>query len=114
MDLDVSDHNGLRLVSVPEGRVDAAVALEFKNALRQSANDGPHRVVLDLSNVDFLDSSGLGAVIGVMKSIAPDQRLELTGLHGAVEKVFKLTRMDSVFLIHANRHAALKDTRHAS
>jgi anti-sigma B factor antagonist len=50
--------------------------------------------------VHFLDSSGLGAVVGVMKLLAPERRLELAGLTPTVAKVFRLTRMDSVFTIH--------------
>ena len=59
------------------------------------------RVVLDMSRVAFLDSSGLGAVVAVMKLLAPDRKLELSGLTPTVEKVFRLTRMDSIFTIHA-------------
>ena len=58
------------------------------------------RVILDLSPVHFLDSSGLGAVVAVMKLLAPDRKLELSGLTATVEKVFRLTRMASIFPIH--------------
>lgn len=57
------------------------------------------RAILDLSGVAFLDSSGLGAVVAVMKMMAPDRPLELSGLTPTVDKVFRLTRMDSVFTI---------------
>ncbi len=46
------------------------------------------------------NSSGLGAVVAVRKFLGPDRVLELAGLTPAVEKVFRLTRMDSVFVIH--------------
>lgn len=58
------------------------------------------RVVLDMSRVGFLDSSGLGALVAVMKFLAPARRLELACLQPNVEKVLKLTRMDTVFHIH--------------
>jgi anti-sigma B factor antagonist len=51
--------------------------------------------------VAFLDSSGLGAVVAVKKLMGPDRRLDLACLTPAVDKVFRLTRMDSVFTIHA-------------
>ena len=85
-------------------RIDAAGAIGFKDAMRDAtdpANPSPaRRVVLDLSQVAFLDSSGLGAVVAVMKMLAPDRRLELAAPTPAVAKVFRLTRMDSVFAIH--------------
>lgn len=87
------------VVTVEEPRIDAAVAIQFKEAMREAAAAGPARVVLDLSRVTFLDSSGLGAVVAVMKHLAP-ARLELAGLTPAVARVFRLTRMDSVFTIH--------------
>ncbi len=59
------------------------------------------RVILDMSQVHFLDSSGLGAVVAVMKLLQPERKLELSGLTSTVEKVFRLTRMDSIFTIHS-------------
>lgn len=97
----VPNVSGDRLViEVAEPRIDAAVAIEFKERMRDLIKDAPERVVLELSKVGFLDSSGLGAVVAVMKLLAPERRLELAGLTPTVEKVFRLTRMDSVFVIH--------------
>ncbi len=81
-------------------RIDAAVAIQFKDRMRELTATPAERVVLDLGRVEFLDSSGLGAVVAVMKMLAPDRRLELAGLTPTVAKVFHLTRMDRVFTIH--------------
>ena len=97
----VADHRGdLLIVTAMENRIDAAVAIQFKDAMRTITDDGPPRVVLDLSRVSFLDSSGIGAVVAAMKQVGPGRRLELAGLTPTVEKVFHLTRMDTVFTIH--------------
>ncbi len=93
------DGNAL-VVHVLESRIDAAVAIQFKDAMRARVAQAPERVVLDLSQVDFIDSSGLGAVVAMMKLLAPARRLELAGLTPTVEKVFRLTHMDRVFTIH--------------
>jgi len=68
--------------------------------MREVLSDPATQVVLDLSRVDFLDSSGLGAVVAMMKMAGPGRRVELAGLTPTVEKVFRLTRMDRVFTIH--------------
>ena len=94
------------IVRVHEPRIDAASAIQFKDTLRAAAEGGPSRVVLDLSEVGFVDSSGLGAVVAAMKLLAPDQTLELAGLTDTVAKVFRLTRMDTVFRIHDRAEAA--------
>ncbi|MBK1634273.1 STAS domain-containing protein [Rhodovulum adriaticum] len=93
-------------VTVGEARIDSAVAIRFKERMREVAIGGPSRVVLDLGQVTFLDSSGLGAVVAVMKLLAPGQRLELCCLTPTVAKVFRLTRMDRVFTIHDDAGAA--------
>nr|WP_253913448.1 STAS domain-containing protein [Pseudoruegeria sp. HB172150] len=90
------------VIRVCEPRIDAAVAVEFKDMFREMAVEVPPRVLLDLSQVDFVDSSGLGAIVAAMKHLAPDRLLELAGLTPIVEKVFSLTKMDSVFPIHAD------------
>lgn len=106
----ISENLGdMLVVHVDENRIDAAGAIQFKERMREATIDAPGRVVLDLSQVAFLDSSGLGAVVAVMKLLMPARKLELAGLTASVEKVFRLTRMDSVFVIHAVVPGALRD-----
>lgn len=101
MELSIEDIGDLRVIAVQDDRIDAAVAIQFKDRMRELTESAPPGLLLDLSRVEFLDSSGLGAVVAAFKQAAPDRRLELAGLTPTVEKVFKLTRMDSVFTIHA-------------
>ena len=101
MDLTAEAMNGALIVRVGEARLDAAIAIQFKDRMREILLQPAPSVVLDLAAVEFLDSSGLGALVAVMKSMAPGRKLELTGLSANVEKVFRLTRMDSVFSIRA-------------
>ncbi len=102
MELSFEDIGSLRVIKAQEDRIDAAVAIQFKDRMRELTDTAPARLLLDLSRVGFLDSSGLGAVVAAFKQAGPDRRLELAGLTPTVEKVFKLTRMDSVFTIHAS------------
>lgn len=114
MNLTAEDHDGLTLVTVSEMRIDAAVAIQFKEKLRELTQDGDGRVILDMSSVDFLDSSGLGAVVAAMKQLGPTRKLELAGLTPTVQKVFRLTRMDTVFPIHDSASKAVSDYSNAS
>ncbi len=100
MKLKSSTVNGVITVTVQENRIDAASALQFKERMREMTQGPSARVILDLGQVQFLDSSGLGAVVAVMKLLAPDRKLELSSLTTTVEKVFRLTRMDTIFTIH--------------
>ncbi len=100
MDVSVEEQRDGRIVRVREDRIDAASSIQFKDAVRQAANGAEGRVILDLDQVDFIDSSGLGAVVSTMKMLAPARTLELANLRPNVAKVFALTRMDRVFVIH--------------
>ncbi|HWL55784.1 MAG TPA: STAS domain-containing protein [Paracoccus sp. (in: a-proteobacteria)] len=86
-------------IRVEEKRLDAAVALAFKDKVRGLVAHGGARVTLDLSPVDFMDSSGLGAVIAIFKQMPAGRSLVLSGLTPNVERVFRLTRMDKVMTI---------------
>lgn len=95
------------LVNVEEPRIDAAVAIQFKDRMRELSAKHATRIVVDLSRVDFIDSSGLGAIVAAMKQLGAGRTLELASLTPTVGKVFRLTRMDSVFKIHDNSAVAL-------
>jgi anti-sigma B factor antagonist len=112
MQLSCEDRAEARVIHVGAARVDAAVAIEFKEAVRHAAGGSAERVILDLSEVNFLDSSGLGALVAVMKLIGAE-RLELAGLKPNVERVFRLTRMDSIFTIRPTLASALATPRRA-
>lgn len=107
MDMSVTQHDGVAVVLLKDDRLDAAVAVQFKDAIRRETDglDGP--VVLDMSRVTFMDSSGLGAVVAVMKLLGQRERLHLAGLQPMVDKVLRLTRMDRVFTIHDTVEAAI-------
>ena len=100
MKLESERQGEIIVIRAMDDRIDAAGAIQFKERMRDIIEAPSQRVVLDMSNVGFLDSSGLGAVVAVMKALGPIRRLELSGLTPTVEKVFRLTRMDSVFIIH--------------
>lgn len=100
MDLDHDLRDGVLIITPAETRIDAAVAIQFKDGMRGLTQDADSRVVLDLHRVEFVDSSGLGAIVGAMKQLGGQVSLELAGLTPNVAKVFRLTRMDTVFTIH--------------
>ena len=88
------------IVTLTDNRLDAARTVRFKEAIREISDGGASHIVLDMSAVTFMDSSGLGAVVAVMKLMGPDKPLELVGLTPTVQKVFRLTKMDTIFRIY--------------
>ena len=97
MNISGSTNGDTLVLRVDEPRIDAAVAVRFKDRMRVLMESAHKTIILDLSNVTFMDSSGLGSVVAVRKNLGTGQNLVLAGLHDNVRKVFRLTRMDSVF-----------------
>lgn len=97
MPLAGEERGGALVLRAAGPRLDASIAIAFKDAFRAALTPEAHEVVLDLSAVEFLDSSGLGALVAVLKLAGPERRFALAGLTAPVRKVFALTRMDSVF-----------------
>lgn len=103
------------VIHVEEPRIDAAAALEFKETMRGLIESGDHeRFILNMAAVDSIDSSGLGAIVAVMKLIGADRKLELCELSTKVQTVFRLTRMDAVVTIHSSLDDALHPLKRAS
>jgi anti-sigma B factor antagonist len=95
------------VVSLRDKRLDAAIAVSFREAMLERIEQGQKKIVLDLSNVGFLDSSGLGAVVAVLKHLGQQGCLYLCGVTPAVMAVLRLTRMDRVFKMFPTLEAAL-------
>jgi anti-sigma B factor antagonist len=87
------------ILEVLESHFGADKALAFKNALGRHLEGGPVSLVLDLAKVDFIDSSGLGALLSVLKRMPKGSELVICGTKEPVSSMFKLTRMDRVFTI---------------
>ncbi|MCV6595158.1 MAG: STAS domain-containing protein [Silicimonas sp.] len=108
MHMTASEAEGALVVTVMDRRIDAAVAVRFKDKMQEMTGQSQERVILDLGQVEFLDSSGLGAVVGAMKHLGRSRRLDLANMTPTVEKVFRITRMDRVFRIFPSIEDALE------
>lgn len=108
MDIDSDVTGGVLVLTLRDPRIDAAGAVAFKEKVRTTIHGFGGRVVLDMERIEFLDSSGLGALVGVMKMLDGGRKLELAACGAVVRRVLTLTRMDSIFVLHAN---ALEATR---
>lgn len=96
----MQDRTAFSVVRVTVPRIDAAVASGLKESLVEMIDQGATRLVIDFSDVGFIDSSGLGAVVGVLKHMGRRGTVEVACLSPTVMKVFRLTRMTKVFTIH--------------
>lgn len=100
MALTAQVQNGLTLVEMEGPRLDAACADQFKEDLKKIIDGGTRRIVLDFDRVEFMDSSGLGSVVGCLKYMGAAGTVEIARPTPTIMKILKLTRMNKVFTIH--------------
>lgn len=90
---------GIAVVDLPGPRLDAANADAFKSDLKEMIDSGQMRIVLDFEKVQFMDSSGLGAIVGCLKYMGSEGTIEIARPSATIMKILKLTRMNKVFTI---------------
>lgn len=94
------------IVKPLDTRLDARIADSFKTNMAQWIAESHRAMVLDLSLVNFIDSSGLGAIVAVLKLMGKNGQIAVCGLQPPVLALFKLTRMDKVFAIFSDADTA--------
>jgi len=101
--LSMGAHDGHRIIQL-NGPLTIATLFEFQQAVRSDKSTG---LILDLSQVPYLDSAGLGSILGAYVSRQKDgRRLALVGVSDRVKNVFQLTRVDQFFSFYSSVPAA--------
>ena len=85
------------VIEIQVDRLDAAAAPDLKSALEVEVTDQPRRVILDCSRVGFLDSTGLGVIVSLLKMMAKNGGLAIAGAQPPVARLLKITQLDRVF-----------------
>ena len=96
------------LVAPQFDELTAATAPVFAQSVLDLIESGHSRLVIDLARVDKVDSTGIGALVGLLKRIGFRGEMVLCGMSDAVARLFRLTRMDKVFPIHADAAGAMR------
>lgn len=102
--------DGATIIS-PEGDIDLARSPVLRNSLRQAqaSKPPPKRLVVDLSMVDYMDSSGVATLVEALQIARRNStRMVLCSLKDRVRSIFEIARLDTVFTIADSREAALK------
>jgi anti-sigma B factor antagonist len=99
---------GILRVRVLDKRMDAHGAPDFKQKLTAMVERGNRLIALDISNVEFIDSSGLGVLVSLLKQLGGQGEIAIGGVRDSVGGLFKLTRLDKVFQIFSDPQAAIE------
>ena len=104
----IEEKNDAILIEVKEERLDAHNSGELKTQMLNLFEEGKNHLVIDLREVRFIDSSGLGALVsGFKNASARNGNLKLSSLQPQVRSMFELTRLHRVFEIFPNADEAL-------
>lgn len=109
MDLDLAtrDVDGTTIVAV-SGEIDVYTAPRLRDKITELVSAGVYDLVIDMEAVEFLDSTGLGVLVGGLKKVrANEGSLSLVCTQDRLLKIFRITGLAKVFMIHDSTEAAL-------
>ena len=94
------------------GEIHVSTAPEFQRRLDEAISRGKTAVVLDLSEVEFIDSTGLSVILNGLRRVTRQRgRMALVCTNPTVLRLFEITRLDTTFDIHPTRDEALESVR---
>lgn len=117
MQVETVSRERVLIVRVQESRFDSSLAMEFQSLIEKWADEGYVRIILDLREVDFIDSTILGVIVQWFKRVSrePGETSESEGgnlvicnIGFKIESLLKLTRMDRIFSVYANDSEAFQ------
>jgi anti-sigma B factor antagonist len=104
--LEVEHEHDASIVAVI-GDVDLYSAPELREQLATLVDAGTDRVVVDLTECTFLDSMGLGVLVGAKKRMVErDGRIDLVVPTPQIRRIFEITMLDEIFGVYESREAA--------
>ena len=100
--------NNILVVDV-RGDLDARVAADLKEGINNKIEDGNNWLLINLSDVPYMDSAGLGVLVSGLKNTnRKNGDLRVYGLQPDVKNIFELTRLNKVFQIFDSEETALE------
>ena len=99
MKLSITHEENIVLVTALDSRLDASLSPEFKKQIEEIIQQEKKHIILDISTIKFMDSSSLGAMVGILKSMKDNKKFVIVGASGVVLELFTLTRMNRVFTL---------------
>ncbi|MEO6472892.1 MAG: STAS domain-containing protein [Aeromicrobium sp.] len=90
------------------GEVDVYTAPKLRESIVTAVDEGHNRLIVDVERVDFLDSTGLGVLVGSLKRVrAEGGSLDIVCTNERILKIFDITGLDKVFGLHTSVEAAI-------
>ena len=102
MTIKLKKNNNIYVIEL-DGELDLYNAYKVKTLYTKMAEKGINSIILDLANLDYLDSSGLGSIIYIFSDLKKHNgKMSLCHLNGSPKNLIQMTRLDKLFLIGDN------------
>lgn len=89
-----------KLILMLSGELDVYSTKKFKEEALEAYNNNKLNIKIDCNKLEYLDSTGLGALIFLLKTVKEDENsIEITNLNKQIMKLFKITKLDDIFKI---------------
>ena len=109
LSLETRHEDGFTIIEVG-GEIDVYTAPKLRDKITELVGTGEYDLVIDMEKVDFLDSTGLGVLVGGLKKVrAHDGSMRLICNQERLLKIFRITGLAKVFVIHGSRADALAE-----
>ncbi len=103
----IEEKDGFSIIKLEEKKLGVENIVAVKNSILKALESAGDKVVLDFSQVEYLDSSGMGMLLSIQKK-TNGKELRLAGLNSAVLNLLKLTKLDTIFKIYNSVSEATK------
>lgn len=100
--------DGICVLFPTADRLTAINGTAFKENAIKLIEEGHARLIVDMTAITFIDSSGLGALVSVLKRVGNRGEIVVCGLSSSLKQMFAITRMDRVFAGYPDRPAAIR------
>ncbi len=107
MEINIREENNVAVLSL-SGRLDLASGSGLKDQIKKLMEKEKTMIHLSLAEVDFINSSGLGVLVSIMKEIRLNKgRLTLSNLASYVQEIFEITQLSHIFEIYVTEEEAI-------
>lgn len=114
MEITTNETNGVSVLKL-RGRLDLASGAALKDEIKALLDKEQKQIHLNLGEVDFINSSGLGVLVSIMKEIRLNKgRLTLSNLASYVQEIFEITQLSHIFEIFTSEEEAINSYQSVS
>lgn len=100
-------HNDVPVLDVT-GEIDIYTTPQFKDAVSAAIDEGKPSIVINMTQVSYMDSSGFGTLLSATKRLRPvEGGLYLSGCNEAISRMLQITRLNTIFGIYATEEEAV-------